>query len=154
MIRDYNLNSHDRRSLKKIVKTFSEEKDSHKDFEASWFRINTYETFTLPSDDFLIEVTDSNQVFLPSEIKGLMIGRERNSGNTYDFCLAYVKPEYRKNGVMSNLTEEMIKRALLRGCSRIESVVLARNIPSLSFHKKLGWREKKDLDSIRFVKEL
>ena len=154
MIRHYSLNTSDRRALKKIVRTFSEEENSHTDFEAGWFLVNTYETFTLPSDDFLVDVAELNPLSSMPEIRGLMIGRERPSRKIYDFCLAYVKPDYRKSGIMSNLTEEMIKRALQRECSRIESVVLARNIPSLNFHRKLGWREKKDLDSIRFVKEL
>lgn len=50
----------------------------------------------------------------------------------------FVKPEARGKGVGVALLREIARRAVARGCGRVEWSVLDWNAPSIGFYKKLG----------------
>ena len=50
----------------------------------------------------------------------------------------YVQPAQRRRGTGRHLLEELARRAVARGCGRLEWAVLDWNAPSIAFYKQLG----------------
>lgn len=50
----------------------------------------------------------------------------------------YVQPAHRRRGIGVQLLSELARRAVARGCGRLEWAVLDWNSPSIAFYRQLG----------------
>lgn len=65
----------------------------------------------------------------------------------------YVKPEYRGQGIGSQLLKQMAKYALQKDCCRLEWHVFSWNDSAIRFYQKIGGVLKEDLIQVRLEKE-
>jgi GNAT superfamily N-acetyltransferase len=63
----------------------------------------------------------------------------------------YVQPAQRRRGVGLRLLEELARRAVARGCGRLEWAVLDWNAPSIAFYKQLGARPMDEWTTFRLT---
>jgi GNAT superfamily N-acetyltransferase len=65
----------------------------------------------------------------------------------------YVQTAHRRRGIGLRLLEELARRAVARGCGRLEWAVLDWNAPSIEFYKRLGARPMDEWTTFRLTGE-
>jgi len=63
----------------------------------------------------------------------------------------YVQPALRRRGIGLQLLTELARRAVARGCGRLEWAVLDWNAPSIAFYRQLGARPMDEWTTFRLT---
>jgi GNAT superfamily N-acetyltransferase len=63
----------------------------------------------------------------------------------------YVRPAFRRHGIGRRLLAELARRAVSKGCGRLEWAVLDWNAPSIEFYKGLGARPLEEWTTFRLA---
>jgi GNAT superfamily N-acetyltransferase len=63
----------------------------------------------------------------------------------------YVQPAMRRRGIGLQLLKELARRAVARGCGRLEWAVLDWNAPSIAFYRQLGAKPMDEWTTFRLA---
>jgi ribosomal protein S18 acetylase RimI-like enzyme len=107
-----------------------------------WFECGLTVSWNNPKRDIERKIDDDPNLLLVCEIEGkiagsCMAGYDGHRGWIYYLA---VKPEYRKQGIASELIREAENRLLKIGCPKIDLMVRKSNENAISFYHKIGYK--------------